>query len=624
MKLEKVIIENFRSYKDWIEIDINDLTAFVGKNDAGKSTILEALEIFFNNKMIKIEQKDCNVYSSNGLVRIGCVFSDIPASIVIDTTAITSLEKEYLLNSDGHLEIHKVFDCSKSTVPSEVFIFANYPTESIVSDLHQLTQAKLKTRVKELSIEDKVSDNRSNVSLRSAIFESIEDLKLNPTYVSAKSGDIKSIWDILKLQLPIYSLFQSDRPSLDGDSEVQDPMKMAVQSALSEVSNEIEAIKKKVQESALLIAQNTLTMLAEMDKNLANELTPSFSEEPKFEKIFKLTLDGDDGIPINKRGSGVRRLVLFSFFRAEVERRNTLSSNKGIIYGIEEPETSQHPLNQILLAETLEGLSSKPKTQVLLTTHVPAFAGLLPTDSLRFIIANESNKEIVNAEMNQNILKDIASSLGLLPNFGNNVQVLVFVEGVHDIAILKTFSKLINSVNPSIVDLSTDSRIVLIPTGGSTLKEWVNREYLKTLNLPEVHIYDGDALTPPKYQETCEKVNNRNNGSIAFSTRKREMENYINHKNINAHYEINLTFTDTCSVPELVAKLVHEKDPSAKPWIEVSEKKIKDKKNNAKKSLNYEIASTMTYEDLCESDSEKEIEGWLREISLRFSPLPVR
>ncbi|MHB8392242.1 MAG: AAA family ATPase [Acidobacteriaceae bacterium] len=33
-----------------------------------------------------------------------------------------------------------------------------------------------------------------------------------------------------------------------------------------------------------------------------------------------MTLTGDDQIPINKRGSGVRRLVLLSFFRAEAER----------------------------------------------------------------------------------------------------------------------------------------------------------------------------------------------------------------------------------------------------------------------------------------------------------------
>ena len=58
MKLEKVIIENFRSYKNRIEINIDDLNVFVGRNDIGKSTILEALDIFFNEGkgIVKIDK----------------------------------------------------------------------------------------------------------------------------------------------------------------------------------------------------------------------------------------------------------------------------------------------------------------------------------------------------------------------------------------------------------------------------------------------------------------------------------------------------------------------------------------------------------------------------------------
>ena len=46
MKISSVKIKNFRSYKEEIEIKFDDLTVFVGKNDIGKSTVLEALDIF--------------------------------------------------------------------------------------------------------------------------------------------------------------------------------------------------------------------------------------------------------------------------------------------------------------------------------------------------------------------------------------------------------------------------------------------------------------------------------------------------------------------------------------------------------------------------------------------------
>lgn len=48
MKLKSVRIKNFRGYVDSDDIDVGKLTAFVGRNDIGKSTILEALDIFFN------------------------------------------------------------------------------------------------------------------------------------------------------------------------------------------------------------------------------------------------------------------------------------------------------------------------------------------------------------------------------------------------------------------------------------------------------------------------------------------------------------------------------------------------------------------------------------------------
>lgn len=51
MKIKSVKIKNFRGYKDETKIDFDDLTVFVGKNDIGKSTILEALDIFLMRVM---------------------------------------------------------------------------------------------------------------------------------------------------------------------------------------------------------------------------------------------------------------------------------------------------------------------------------------------------------------------------------------------------------------------------------------------------------------------------------------------------------------------------------------------------------------------------------------------
>ena len=110
MKIDKIKIANFRSYQDEIVINLDDLNVFVGKNDIGKSTVLEALDIFFNeNKgVIKLDKDDVNKKSKkegDTEIRISLVFSNLPNTLTIDATNPTSLADEYLLTQEGRLEI---------------------------------------------------------------------------------------------------------------------------------------------------------------------------------------------------------------------------------------------------------------------------------------------------------------------------------------------------------------------------------------------------------------------------------------------------------------------------------------------------------------------------------------
>ena len=154
-------------------------------------------------------------------------------------------------------------------------------------------------------------------------------------------------------------------------------MKIAVQAAIKDIEDELEAVREKVRLSVMEVAQRTIAKLTEMDSELAGQLNPTFKAEPKWDG-FKLTLTGDNDIPINKRGSGVRRLILLNFFRAEAERRRETADSRRVIYAIEEPESSQHPDNQTMLIRALLELSIDPNTQVLLTRliHGVGYEGL--------------------------------------------------------------------------------------------------------------------------------------------------------------------------------------------------------------------------------------------------------
>lgn len=406
MKISSVKLQNFRSYKDEVEIKFNDFTALIGKNDAGKSTVLEALDIFFNDA--KIDKDDINVENrnDNAKITISVCFTDLPNSIVIDENVPTTLQGEYLLNENQELEIIKKY--SNAGKP-QVFIRAKHPTNEHCKELLTKKNSDLKKIVTDNNIT--VADNKINSLMRSAIWQHFSgELQIQDTEIELNKEDAKNIWEKLKAYMPTYFLFKSDRENNDKDSEVQDPLKIAVKEFLennAEIKSQLNDIARQVDECISQVSARTLAKLRELDESIANTLHPQINVEGlKWQDVFKgISIAGDGDIPINKRGSGVKRLILLSFFRAEAERKieekqqqqpNSANANADVIYAIEEPETSQHTKNQEILINALKDLSQN--TQIIITTHSSVVVRNLQFDDFRIVVENANGKSIENAQ----------------------------------------------------------------------------------------------------------------------------------------------------------------------------------------------------------------------------------
>lgn len=400
MRLLKIKLKNFRSYNDQVELSIGDLTTLVGKNDIGKSSILEALDIFFNKGKgaIKMDKDDVNkkcLSNDDTETEIALTFDQFPSSIVIDSTNETSLDDEYLLNSENYLEIIKRY---KNGGSEKVFIKSNHPSNENCSDLLLKKQKDLQKIIKEQEIE--CENKTRNAVMRTAIWNHYsDDLNLQETEIDVTKGDTKSIWDKLENYLPLYSLFQSDRKNSDGDNEVQDPLSEAVKQIMNdgEIQETLAQVAEKVESKLTEVAGLTLDKLREMNPEIADSLNPVIppSDSLKWNDVFKkVSIAGDEDIPINKRGSGVKRLILLNFFRAEAERRKLEQNIPSIIYAIEEPETSQHTAHQKMLINALLELSNTDNTQILLTTHSPVIVKELDFRHLRLILLEDEEKVV--------------------------------------------------------------------------------------------------------------------------------------------------------------------------------------------------------------------------------------
>lgn len=603
MRLVSLTLENFRAYQTATTVDFSDLTTIIGRNDIGKSCLLEALEIFFNSDVVKIDQADANVFSDTPLVSITAEFADLPENITLDAGAPTTLAGEFLLTASDTLKIERVYDCSKKTPTCETFIVARHPSAPGLANLLELKEKDLQALVKAQSLNVGL---KGNPGMRRALWEACSELGLVETRipVSRTKEDSKRIWDQLELHLPMFALFQSDRQSRDSDGEVQNPLKGAIAAAISEAQEAIDSIQTLVQAKAEEIAKLTHEALKSIEPTLANSLSPKFvpPTASKWMGLFSLGMDTDDRIPLNKRGSGVRRLILVSFFKAEAERKLSSSAKRSLIYAIEEPETSQHPANQRVLLEAFKEISTAPHCQVVLTTHSPGLAADLPIESIRFV-SSEGPPATPAVQAGVDVFGTVAKALGLTPD--SRVRVLVCVEGPTDVIALKWLSAALHADDETIPNLMTDERFAFIPAGGSTLKHWVTENYLRNMQRPEAHIYDSDVA---KYAASVAEVNDRVDGlgSWAVQTRKHEIECYLHADAIKAAYDVDVVCVDhpidgAPSVPEAFA-------------VALSAKRNFDGRMSADKAKKYlsKAFSHMTAEQIRARDPDGEIEGWLR------------
>lgn len=103
MHLQSVKLTNFRGYRATTAIPIDEaMTGIVGRNDYGKSTILEALAVFFETEGAKADKSDMNCFSlAEGVEQfeIACEFDGLPEALVLDENVETTLAQERSLET---------------------------------------------------------------------------------------------------------------------------------------------------------------------------------------------------------------------------------------------------------------------------------------------------------------------------------------------------------------------------------------------------------------------------------------------------------------------------------------------------------------------------------------------
>lgn len=626
MKLKKLILHNYRCYAGDVEMIVDDLTCIIGRNDVGKSSIMEALDAFFNDTPTSINKTDLTTTApaDDQKIEITCIFAGLPEEMVLDTSAPCNLDEEGLLNSNKELEIKRVWDCSGKALGKSTYLHCNYydapEAEGLLSKKKDTLKAYLQDNGISLLEGGRLTINRD---MRRAIRSHYNMQNRSEKYIKVDGNlgtedNIKSIWKVISEQLPIYALFKMDRLLNDKDGNVQDPMKLAIDEALQveEIQQKLRDVEEYVKTHTTQIADATIKKLANFDTKLAERLKSSFSKECKWSSVFDIALLNENNIPLNKRGSGIRRLVLLSFFQAQAEAKKQEKNAPSIIYAIEEPETSQHPEHQIEIIHSLINLADQPSTQVIFTTHSANLVCEIPMGSIRYVTP-EPNLNIIipvlpDGKPDEHIISEIIKRLGILPSPTDKVKVLLYVEGNNDISALKGYSKLLSDNHLIAEDIMSSSKVGVVITGGSSLRYYIDNKYLDGLGKPAVHIYDNDKQ---EYRDYVARINGEGSPlKKAFNTSLLEMENFLCKEAIEEAYAANgqavvlPVIQNNSDVPNLVCRAFNP------DWDTFDVEKQAKKEAKVKRFLNVQAVEKMTVARLDARGVKEELKCWFDEL----------
>src|SRR5680860_2027 len=595
MIITNIELENYRGVKNRQSIPLSNFSSIVGKNDSGKSILLNAIACFLDPKNYRIVESDFN--DDKKEILITCSFYDENPRMMLEKKVKSIIKKNDGLDSflddvlfDNSVIIQKNISKAGNTFDKISLLIKDFD-DSDFSRLYEKSDDDLKQLLVKYSVVVPAHGKGRNSRM-----EKIEYLK---EYCNENKIKIIKIWveDVYKISglLPGVELFVSDY-GLEADTKFKTNSVSEIQDFFKEETKDehmrLSGIEKDI--------RNEMNKEAESIKIYMQDYTHSLIKvviEPdiKWSKVIdgvdvSFQFKGDyKPIPMSHKGSGYRRLFMVARFRYIAEK------NKGsnVIYLIEEPETFLHPSAQNDLLNSLKKLSES--NQVVITTHSPIFAGSINHEAI--ILCKKSNQSIYEhtTEENKNdFIKSIIDELGVKPyyNMRDSFEKIFFAESQNDIDFYDLISEKIIGKK-----ISDDSRLLCLPFGGSSIDSFVNIEYFTKSHRNLYLIIDSDKHLDQKKQnkqiERIKDFNNRVRGE-GYILQKANIENYYHPRALERVYGLeNNTidyFNDSENVGKKIKKICEEntiqvkeknnfdifKEMSKKEWEEIVESKLVD------------------------------------------------
>ncbi|MGN0159327.1 MAG: ATP-dependent nuclease [Brotaphodocola sp.] len=459
MQITSLHIRNFKSIRDLEIHDIDNALILVGKNNTGKTSILDAIRVVIGS--LQITELDFNEKKQN-----------------IEISMVLKISNEDLqqFHSYGIVSCYKRFDAWLRDFKHKLPAFEDgfLPFTFIANHNREIRYT--------------------------------DGIKKNNRYICEILPKIYFIDTARNLQ-PFQEdllMFQDNQQLIRLRSNV---CMFNAAKTCNQCFSCIGLINQKrpeelnLQETARLLEHKMyqLNLL-----NFAKKVNENYQKNGGYEEIqFTLTCNPDTLFhvtadawheeqqqlkPLDRLGNGMKSIYMLSLLETYIEDENRIPS----IILVEYPELFLHPSLQKTSCDILYRLSKK--NQVIFTTHAPTMISNFTSRQLRQIVLDECDYSIVRAHAD---IDDILDDLGYGAEDLMNASFVFIVEGRQD----KTRLPLLLEKYYSEMHLNDGSpaRISIITTNSCTnIKTYANLKYLNQVYLQDqfLMIRDGDGKDP--------------------------------------------------------------------------------------------------------------------------------